>query len=639
MVLEHLLRLPVMDVEALLSQQIEVHNLDNVPLTQKELYALSLSTKFIPVPPLLAPDEAHSRFSSVFEDFKYRILLRFHFGRSTGSNDLQTHFRTSKRLVFDQGDYPLYPMFRYLDVLKPLLSKRAQQSEAIVRESSNPKLSNNLLSTIRHLRKRCQSELVIKPTDKNLGLAVMTQEFYRLHVSRLLASYDSIPNEFVKSLKSSLVTRYRKIIDPSGSLSRSKTRSSKDLLAYLLLRINDFGFQKFFGLPKVHKPVLAFRPVQSYFNWLAQPLASYLSAVLQPFLKRHYNYLCSDSSSLVRTLSQRHDLPQQFTLVTADVVNLYPSIPTDRLKSILEELIEQIRLEFLNSGPNQQMPYSASELLALFKFVIDVNYVEFDGAILKQTSGIPTGSNCSVELANLWLSYEERVVLAEFPSLFYTRYIDDIFAILPVDFDFSGFSQSFNSLHPRLKLEFSTPSTQVEFLDLVISVDDQHHLRFQVHQKSLNKYLYIPKFSFHSPHLFKGFIRGELLRYLLRSTKEVDFVHVAKLFYYRLTKRGYPSSFILNCFKKVSFSDRESLLAEPPPRMASFPPPVFILPFNSNWEHLNPQAAFREALDLLATSGEVTQAELTKVSEVVDEVRVAWSSSKSLGRILTSPGL
>jgi hypothetical protein len=630
-------RIPLVDLDSLLFPQTEIHNLDGVVLSKAEQSVLALNLKFIPAPKPLPPTEAEALAKDAQSSLFYRLKLRTVF---FGHPDrCLPRFRISSgHFDFSEHNDKLQAIYCFIDALKNrLVTTVTQQSSKALLQAIVP---THLLATVRRLQLRCRKDLVVKTTDKNLGVAVMSHAFYRAHVHPLLTApkYTPVLQSSLAELKQVLATKYQRVIDPGGKLSNSKSRPVKDLFNFLSQKsqVNLFDFQKFQGLPKVHKPVLAFRPVQSYREWIAQPLASYLSAVLQPFLRR-FPSICKDSASLVRTLSKQA-LPPGVKACTADVVNLYPSIPQDDLLALLRGQMTDIHAAYAKE-PGAQLPYGPDQLYNLFEFIVTTNYVKFDGNVFEQREGIPTGANCSVELSNFWLSVRETPLLQDTSHLFfYTRYIDDLLVLALPGFDHERFASQFNSLHERLRVTFSPWGTRVEFLDVVIDVATAAPM-FSVHQKVLNKYLYIPRHSLHEPHMFSGFMRAELLRYLLRSSTEADFIAVRELFYLRLLKRGYHERSVLEVFTRVQYSDREALLQEPPPKVNRAPPPVIVLPFNANFEHLNPRALLQEAFADLEKSGVLQwyPKELEQLRVVLDEVRVAWSTERALGDILTSP--
>jgi hypothetical protein len=54
------------------------------------------------------------------------------------------------------------------------------------------------------------------------------------------------------------------------------------------------------------------------------------------------------------------------------------------------------------------------------------------------------------------------------------------------------------------------------------------------YQKAMNKYLYLPYLSHHPYHVFRGIIKGELIRYIKTNTYEEDYISIATSFKQRL---------------------------------------------------------------------------------------------------------
>jgi hypothetical protein len=75
-------------------------------------------------------------------------------------------------------------------------------------------------------------------------------------------------------------------------------------------------------------------------------------------------------------------------------------------------------------------------------------------------------------------------------------------------------------------------------------------------EKPLNKYLYVPQDSFHPTHSLKGFIKGEMIRYVISNSKELDFKSCVARFKSRLLDRGYLPSFINKEMSQVSYKNR-----------------------------------------------------------------------------------
>jgi len=142
--------------------------------------------------------------------------------------------------------------------------------------------------------------------------------------------------------------------------------------------------------------------------------------------------------------------------------------------------------------------------------------------------------------------------------IYFKRYIDDYFFILK-NCTLDDFTKFTHLLPNNLKINWEIPKTTVEFLDINISYS-RSYLETSVHQKSLNKYLYITPHSMHTQHTFAGFIKGELIRYARLSTNIFKFLNLKTIFYERLRNRGFAHAFLIPIFKKIKWIIRYNLI-------------------------------------------------------------------------------
>jgi hypothetical protein len=121
-----------------------------------------------------------------------------------------------------------------------------------------------------------------------------------------------------------------------------------------------------------------------------------------------------------------------------------------------------------------------------------------------------------------------------------------------------------NSLHSKLRFEFIQDSTRASFLDLAISkgtrFKTEGRFDLEVHQKSMNLYLYIPFNSYHTDAAKRSFIQTELTRYIRNSSSIESYLSLKELFFTRLRDRGYPIHFLLPIFNNIHYSDRAFFL-------------------------------------------------------------------------------
>ena len=109
-----------------------------------------------------------------------------------------------------------------------------------------------------------------------------------------------------------------------------------------------------------------------------------------------------------------------------------------------------------------------------------------------------------------------------------------------------------------MQLEWNTEelSHSVNFLDLTIMIDKQGKLSYQIFQKPMNPFLYIPGHSSHPPDVAKSLIHGLIQTYHKQNTKTETFNKNVQQLFRRLIARGrlhediHPPIF-LNAAEKI----------------------------------------------------------------------------------------
>jgi hypothetical protein len=254
-------------------------------------------------------------------------------------------------------------------------------------------------------------------------------------------------------------------------------------------------------------------------------------------------------------------------LLCADIESLYPNIPlTEGLIVFKQSVIFNNNKLSLN---NRLSPGDIDLICALTEWVLHNNYFTFGNKMYHQINGTAMGTPCAVVFAIFFLDAIERSVLVnlKIQPIFYSRYIDDIFAIFENREQAAAFIHGFNSVFPSIKCPAASVTILEDkgiFLDVEIyrplSFGDNGRFHTRLYQKKQNKYLYIPPFSYHSKSMFPAFIIAEINRYRLRCSDDQDFLTACKQFEDRLQERGYPPSFLQPLF--LSLPTRQSLLTK-----------------------------------------------------------------------------
>jgi hypothetical protein len=173
----------------------------------------------------------------------------------------------------------------------------------------------------------------------------------------------------------------------------------------------------------------------------------------------------------------------------------------------------------------------------------------YDNIIYKQILGTAMGTPVAVVYSNLTLAYLEQPIFSLNP-VSYNRYIDDLFIICDRE-DQNKYIECFNSRCPQIQLDPQsiTIASSGIFLDLKVSLDyNNGNVITELYQKPINKYMYIPPTSAHPKHVFTNFIQSEIQRVILNNSCEVNLKQLLRLFFKRLTNRGYHKHFINTYF-------------------------------------------------------------------------------------------
>ena len=409
----------------------------------------------------------------------------------------------------------------------------------------------------------------ISATDKNLGIGIFDTDvifgLMRIHLScgsyRRLKGFDhacAFRDEAIRLLRS------------------LRPHFENQIFEFFSQNFEIAKFPKAYPLPKIHKLVLAIRPICPSFLSVVHHasiwVAFYLNRVVCTLPS-----ICTGTKSLVQALEALNldTADPNIRFITADVDSLYPSIDTDRGLATVRYVLEKF---------SSLAPAFICLLMQVLEVILRFNIFDFDGQFYLQTSGTAMGTPTAPPYANLFLfGLESAFFIGHAGIIFFKRYIDDLlFVTTSITTEYV--INTLNNLCPGLSFTFSISEYQAVFLDLVISKGTRFFAegKFDLcnFQKAINSYFYIPWFSAHPLHLKKGFIKGELMRYVRNCSSFAPYLVMRNQFYHRLRTRGYPRAFLVSSFKEVNYDMRRKLLAPSPPRADAVPPLFIRMPFS-----------------------------------------------------------
>ena len=530
------------------------HNLSKTrQLSLEESTILALGLNFIPVPPPTCDTDLLDSYYAFQR--KVRIQKSLLSGESSFNlthNTLPFARRAPSSFVPTPASSPIE---QYLEdslqkLRTALLTHPVENYRQVV-----PIYPSYFKKTIMSLR--ADKEIIISPSDKNLGLCIIDRTWYFESAYQHLHNARSYKELTITPIYRDIFQKLKAILKDFSCLYHEDGSKFTRLASYLLTMDENPTVRlcKFYLLIKIHKEPISSRPICSNTNYITWHASKYLDFILKPFMQSASSYV-KNSQSLIAFLDKKR-FPSTCILLEADVDNLYPSIPIqDGLRRLEAFLI-------LKAMPVKQVDF----LVTLARWVLENNFCTFDDHTFQQTHGTAMGTPFAVVYACIYLTSIENEVISsitarsDYPLLF-KRFIDDIVGVFLTEAAALNFIGRFNSISPDIHLTAKSSSTAVHFLDITLLKGERFTgygiLDIQLFQKPINKYVYIPPTSFHSKRTFRGIVLGELRRYRINCSNDADFESAKRLFHDRLVARGHCALELAAVFETVF--DRVSLL-------------------------------------------------------------------------------
>jgi hypothetical protein len=468
-----------------------------------------------------------------------------------------------------------------------------QVGQALLRAASNaPRHRNMNWTRVQDFLN--ENQLLVKLTDKNLGLAAFKKNWYISQINKMLEdgqTYKKSSPSDTEQLHEMLVEKLDKWKLPPAmdKFVREKTTST---------------IPTFHAIPKVHKNPWTLRPIVPSHSWVTSCLSQVVDHICRPILAR-LPWVVNSTKEVINQLEKISTNSENIWICTGDVVAFYTNINS---KDCARVVAGAYQLYF----PKSKIP--TRHLAQMITFVMDNNYFSFQEQVWKQIGGLAMGTSCAPVLANIYAAFYERHKIVNAKGvLLYVRYIDDILCI------FKGTEKARMAFQQKCKLGSLTitwdcSETENEFLDLeILRIQNQlgSFLVTRLFRKPMNKFLYIPWSSAHPLHVKKAFVKAELTRFVMVSSEVGYFAESRRQFYGNLRRRGYPPQILENWFTQVDYSQRRIIL-DNLVQEDDIAPLMLTGQYNPVWEYIN-------------------------VNEIIMKARRAWNLEKELPETLEQP--
>ncbi|XP_068678522.1 uncharacterized protein [Montipora foliosa] len=338
----------------------------------------------------------------------------------------------------------------------------------------------------------------------------------------------------------------RKLSEKLLTLKRSGYLSET---VYNKIRPRHKQLPRIYGLPKIHKADVPFRPIVSCVNTFAYDLSAYLANILSP-LTGNSGFTVTNSAHFVSTVSSETILDNEI-MVSFDVESLFTNVPIDAaVQTALQKLEDDPSLADCTTP-------TPAQIADLLNFVLRSTYFQFNGSTYEQLEGAAMGSPVSAVITNLYMeSFEQQAITTLFykPKI-WKRYVDYTFTIL-VD----SFLQHLNNQQPSIRFTMETENDyKLAFLDAAVSREPDGRLTTSVYRKPTHTDQYLAYDSHHPQSVKGGIVKCLYERAKSSVTKPFVIYKEKKHLSSVLVSNGYPLSFL----QKITKTRKPSSSAEP----------------------------------------------------------------------------
>lgn len=547
-----------------------IKNLSKLTLTDEEILVLSKNLKFVPTPDPPTTRELIKDFDDLAR--RMRTKLWAYENNIVCKKDPFTN-RERKRTDIPSGNISLE---NYLTATKIELAnlhsskrfnKQTMLKNAMLNIHKNKRFKKRVKGNFTHRLKIALKKLqnnkniIVKKSDKGNCTVMINREQYIKEGKRQLnsgAHYTHMENEITGEIS--------KLVHTSLTELLSKGEITRNNLMYLSpVEHKKVKTAELYLLNKIHsEPPTKARPIISANGCPVERISEFVDFFLQPFVVEQHTYI-KDTSDFMRKIEQIQ-VPSDALIITLDYESMYTNI-------VHNEAIEAVRKTLTNSDKHRiihgiKRP-SIDSFCKLIELAVKCNNFKFDGENYYQCRGVAMGHKASPAICDIVIYYlEERILASAKSKIFkWLRFRDDVFAIyLGNEAEAISFLDGANQMHPTLKFKYDISCTQGIFLDTIVFKGKQFNkeniLDFKPYVKPSEQFQYIHRQSSHPSSVFKGLIKGELMRFVRTATNLGDYLKRAELFKKKLLLRGYTAEEFSSAFEQVHHHRRNIYLKE-----------------------------------------------------------------------------
>lgn len=377
------------------------------------------------------------------------------------------------------------------------------------------------------------TSLVVTRPDKGRGVVILDRLQYVEKVTKLLS--DQTKFRLVKESLHKLLLRVEDKVN--RILNKLKKESIITEHTYNELYASGSTPGILYGLPKIHKPNLPFRPIFRACGTATYALAKFLVPLLSPITVNEFTIKNSyEFAEEVKNLKLSKDM----VMASFDIENLFTNIP-------VHETID-IALQTLFNGCSAISGIPRRLFRTMLELSVTNSFFLFNKQLYQQVDGVGMGLPLGPSFANIFLCFHEENWLAtcprDFRPLLYKRYVDDCFLVFKHIAHVEKFLSFLNNQHPNIRFTKELENNgSIPFLDIMVR-RAENSIETSVYRKPTFTGLGLSFFSFIPFSIKKSVVLSAIHRaYRISSTYKlfnIELGFIKKFF----KDNGFPRSLV-----------------------------------------------------------------------------------------------
>lgn len=515
-----------------------------------------------------------------FSEFEHRLKWKF-FWYHKDKNNNNTEKKSSILPLALRKNLKTTPpentcLKHYVSQIKNDFQEEANAAQNIPEPAKiTARAINNTIKFFRSRRK----DIVLKPADKGSSTVIMDKNFYTNNINNYIQSnhqyfkeieHDPTPDLLVKITKDLIKLKYTGSID-NRTLRLLTPNQTEARCPYL------------YGLPKIHKLPVTFRPIVSGNGHPTEKLSIFIDFLLQPYVALN-DFFLKDSTDLLKTLEPIKNLDQEKTILfSLDVVSMYTNIPLDELINSIMDTIYKNPNDFLR---HKNITYNPTLVEKLLELTLFNNFFQFNNKYYQQIHGIAMGTPCACSTSDIFICnwIKQAFSSMETKPFLYKQYRDDGFGIWqgPTT-ELLKFVEKLNQMHPTLKFTV-TYGKQIDYLDLTISINNFGSISTETYYKPTDSFAYLHSESNHPKHCITNIALSQAIRHIRNCSNYSTYLFHTQFLKHNLIQKGHNYRSVTQKIRKVKFYKRTQLLNYTKQRKLTRTP--IIVTYNQNMPNI-----------------------------------------------------